>query len=124
MKDSSVNFTRFSSDFWFKRFGIGSQAKHISLSHRRGELEGGGGGGGVGGEREGEGEGGGGGEEEGREGGGGAGGGKSRVSLSLSLSQARAYTEQRQAEKTMLYCFRPAGSVSLPETQQTTITHK
>lgn len=60
--------------------------------------------------------------EKREEGGGGeAGGGKSGVSL--SLLQAKAYAAQQQAEKTILYCFRPAGKVSLPETQQTTITH-
>ncbi|KAF0037542.1 hypothetical protein F2P81_010416 [Scophthalmus maximus] len=49
-------------------------------------------------------------EKKKKKGGGGeAGGGKSRVFL--SLLQARAYTEQQQAEKTMLYCFRPAGNM-------------
>ncbi|KAK2816885.1 hypothetical protein Q5P01_025076 [Channa striata] len=48
--------------------------------------------------------GGGGGEEEEE-----AGGGKSGVSL--LLLQAKAYTEQQQAEKAVLYCFRPAGKL-------------
>lgn len=42
----------------------------------------------------------------------------------LSRSQAKPYAEQQQAEKTVLYCFRAAGNKSLPETQQTAITHR
>lgn len=43
----------------------------------------------------------------------------------LALLQAKKpYAEQQQAEKTALYCFRAAGNESLPETQQTAITHR
>lgn len=98
IKESSVNFTQFSSDLSLRFWQQDLSRAHFSESSQRGER-------GGGGEREGGGEA----EEE-------AGGGKSGVSL--LLLQAKAYTEQQQAEKTVLYCFRPAGKVSLPETQQ------
>lgn len=105
---------RFHSVFiepWFALWQREQSQAHFSESSQRGRE---GGETGGGGEEEEEGD-----EEE--EGGGGeAGGGKSGVSL--LLLQSKAYTEQQQAEKTVLYCFRPAGKVSLPETQQTTIT--